>query len=345
MELNRNKRTPENLSALRAVTLSDDFREYSQQEKIAWAKEKATENANYLSSNLGYVVSDRLPYVLLQAATEVLQSIHNRKKLKTRICDRADHYANTMKVLATAILHYDLASNLVGVRDRVTHKLERCDNKLFADRLNMPSRTVDNCIYSLKRAGLYLSFEQREEKETDVGRVYRGVASIKRLNMVIFEMLGLGQFVTVQRAKAKQRKQIKQLEKTPEQEQLDSYRKADDNILFIDASAHCGKATNQNYLREEDLERILDAVEKREQLEPEKADKFSYVATIEEIKTENDFNLNIPRYVDTFEEEEIIELSDISEEIQTINKEMEELDCQLESFCNELSIVPPTGGL
>ncbi|CAK1748622.1 conserved hypothetical protein [Vibrio crassostreae] len=230
MELNRNKRTPENLSALRAVTLSDDFREYSQQEKIAWAKEKATENANYLSSNLGYVVSDRLPYVLLQAATEVLQSIHNRKKLKTRICDRADHYANTMKVLATAILHYDLASNLVGVRDRVTHKLERCDNKLFADRLNMPSRTVDNCIYSLKRAGLYLSFEQREEKETDVGRVYRGVASIKRLNMVIFEMLGLGQFVTVQRAKAKQRKQIKQLEKTPEQEQLDSYRKADDNI-------------------------------------------------------------------------------------------------------------------
>jgi type I restriction enzyme M protein len=122
-------------------------------------------------------------------------------------------------------------------------------------------------------------------------------------------------------------------------------RKVDDNVLFVDASAHCGKATNQNFLREEDLERILEAVEKREQLDPEKADKFSYVAAIEEIKTENDFNLNIPRYVNTFEEEEIIELSDISEDIQTINKEMKKLDSQLENFCNELSIVPPTGGL
>lgn len=220
----------ENVSVTRAKVLADEFRDYSQQEKTAWAKKNAEENAKYLSSSLGYDVSERLPYVLLQAATEVLQSIQNRSKLKTRICDRADHYANTMKVLATAILHYDLASNLVGVRDRVTHKLERCENSLFADRLNMPSRTVDNCIYSLKRAGLYLSFEQREEKDSDVGPVYRGVASIKRLNMVIFEMLGLGQFVTVQRAKAKQRKQIKQLEKTPEQEQLDSYRKVDDKV-------------------------------------------------------------------------------------------------------------------
>lgn len=220
----------QSLSVTRAKMLDDEFKEYTQEEKIAWAKKTAADNAKFLTAQLGYEVNERLPYVLLQAAAEVVKSISNRKILKTRICDRSDHYANAMKVLATAILHYDLASNLVGLRDKITHKLERCDNTIFADRLDMAPRTVDNCIYTLKRAGLYLSFEQREEKDSDVGRVYRGVASIKRLNMVIFEMLGLGQFVTVQRAKAKQRKQIKQLTKTPEQEQLDSYRQVDDKI-------------------------------------------------------------------------------------------------------------------
>ncbi|MCC3798276.1 hypothetical protein ACXHQB_23635 [Vibrio parahaemolyticus] len=219
------------LSVTRAMVLDVEFREYTQEEKIAWAKKTAAENAKFLTENLGYEVNERLPYVLLQAATLVVKSISKRSILKTRICDRSDHYANTMKVLATAILHYDLASNLVGLRNKITHKLERCENSIFAERLRMAPRTVDNCIYTLKRSGLYLSFEQREEKDTDIGgRVYRGVASIKRLNMVIFEMLGLGQFVQVQRAKAKQRKQIKQLAKTPEQEMLDSYRKVDDKV-------------------------------------------------------------------------------------------------------------------
>ena len=219
-----------NLSATRAKALDSEFRDYTREEKKSWAKKKATENAEFLTSSLGYKVSDRLPYVLLQAATLVVESISNRKILKTRICDRSDHYGNTMKVLATAILHYDLASNLVGLRNKITHKLKRCDNSIFSECLDMPSRTVDNCIYTLKRSGLYLSFEQREEKDSDTGRVYRGVASIKRLNMVIFDMLGLGQFVVAQRAKAKQRKQLKQLAKTPEQEQLDSYRDVDDKV-------------------------------------------------------------------------------------------------------------------
>jgi len=114
-----------------------------------------------------------------------------------------------------------------------------------------------------------------------------------------------------------------------------------DNILFIDASAHCGKATNQNFLREEDLERILEAVEKREQLEPEKADKFAYVATRKEIKEENDFNLNIPRYVDTFEPDFPIDINSISQKIKQTDISLTEIDGSIKSFCTELGIESP----
>ncbi|HCH5589180.1 TPA: hypothetical protein NKZ51_004533 [Vibrio parahaemolyticus] len=205
------------------------FTPYTQEQKRAWAKQHATENAQMLTKFLGYEVNSRLPYVLLQAASDVIRSITDRSKLKTRIC-RADHYVNTMKVLATAILHYDLAANLVAVRDRATGKLERCENTLFADKLSMPARTVDNCIYSLKRSGLYLSFEQREEKESEDGKAYRGIASIKRLNSVLFEMLGLGGFLSVQRARAKERAQMKRLRKTPIEEKLEEYRQTDDKV-------------------------------------------------------------------------------------------------------------------
>ncbi|MEZ8306660.1 type I restriction-modification system subunit M [Vibrio splendidus] len=69
-------------------------------------------------------------------------------------------------------------------------------------------------------------------------------------------------------------------------------RKVDDNVLFIDASQHFEKGKNANYLREEDLQRILNAVSKRESI-----DQFSYLASISEI-TEQGYNLNISRYVD-----------------------------------------------
>ena len=68
-------------------------------------------------------------------------------------------------------------------------------------------------------------------------------------------------------------------------------------------------------MQDEDLARILEAVEKREQLEPEKADKFTYVASIKEIAEDNDYNLNIPRYVDTFEEEELVDLETVSDHL------------------------------
>ena len=79
------------------------------------------------------------------------------------------------------------------------------------------------------------------------------------------------------------------------------------DILFIDASQDgmYEKDKNQNKLRLEDLQRITEAYDKYETSE-----KFSYVASLNEIQ-ENDFNLNIPRYVDTFEEEEIIDLDEV----------------------------------
>ncbi|HIF9258715.1 TPA: type I restriction-modification system subunit M [Photobacterium damselae] len=69
-------------------------------------------------------------------------------------------------------------------------------------------------------------------------------------------------------------------------------RKVDDNVLFIDASQHFEKGKNANYLREEDLQRILNAVSKRENI-----DQFSHLASISDI-AEQDYNLNISRYVD-----------------------------------------------
>lgn len=110
------------------------------------------------------------------------------------------------------------------------------------------------------------------------------------------------------------------------------HREQPDNVLFIDASAYFGKATNQNNLRDEDITRIMGAVEKREEI-----DKFAYVATLAEIK-ENDFNLNIPRYVDTFEEEEPIDLSDIAKQLKILEVGMADTDKVIAGFCNELEI-------
>ncbi len=121
---------------------------------------------------------------------------------------------------------------------------------------------------------------------------------------------------------------------------LKKLRKADDNILFIDASAHCGKATNQNFLREEDLERILDAVEQREF-----KDKFSYVALQKEVAKENEFNLNIPRYVDTFKEEESIIINDVATKLKLIDDEINLVDEDIFTFTEQLGIKFPNKGI
>lgn len=257
-----------------------EYVEYTSEQKRQWAKAKATENAQFLSKFLGYQVNDRLPYVLLQVASDLARSVRDRSMIKTRICDRADHYLNSMKVLSVAVLHYDLASNLVGVRDRKTGKLNRCENSLFADLLNMPSRTVDNVIYSLKRSGLYLSIEQREVKETESGETdYRGVASIKRINMVLFERLGFGQLFSVQRAKAKQRAELKRLQKTPAEEQIEAYRKADDKLREKrNAGREAGRAKRESALESQQkqnrTQEVLKAMEQGQSYAQIKA-KFS----------------------------------------------------------------------
>lgn len=107
------------------------------------------------------------------------------------------------------------------------------------------------------------------------------------------------------------------------------------DVLFIDASKHFEKVKNQNRLHSEDIDRIIDTYANRET-----TDKYSYVATLDEIK-ENDYNLNIPRYVDTFEPEEPIDLVEVTAEIKKINNEMVEIDKKVADYCKELGIEKP----
>lgn len=112
-------------------------------------------------------------------------------------------------------------------------------------------------------------------------------------------------------------------------------RTDDQDILFIDASQDFEKVKNQNKLREEDIEKIINIYYNREEI-----DKYSHKASLEEIK-ENDFNLNIPRYVDTFEEEEPVILEDVIKELKDINEEMKKVDEEIKKYCDELGIEAP----
>lgn len=214
-----------------AAAASVEFKPYTSEEKTAWAKQNAAKNAQFLSDQLGFDVNPRIPFVLLQAAADVISTKDGKSRLPAKICSRLDHYQNTIKVLAVAILKYDLANNLVATRDE-NNRMKRCDNGVFANLLNMPSRTVDNCIASLKGCGLYLSFEQREKELDEQGQIigFKGLASIKRLNMALFEMLGLGKAASVQRNKAKQRAEVKKHAKTPAQVKLDDYKACNDKL-------------------------------------------------------------------------------------------------------------------
>ena len=116
---------------------------------------------------------------------------------------------------------------------------------------------------------------------------------------------------------------------------LKKQRENPDDILFIDASQHFEKVGNQNQLRSEDIERIVSTYRKRESIE-----KFSHVAELSEVE-ENDFNLNIPRYVDTFEEEEPVDLAEVSEKLVALENEMGETDKVIAGFCKELGIKAP----
>jgi len=106
------------------------------------------------------------------------------------------------------------------------------------------------------------------------------------------------------------------------------------DLLFIDASGngYYEKGKNQNKLRDEDIQRIVDAYEKYSKIE-----KFAHVATLDEIQ-ENDYNLNIPRYVDTFMEEEPVDLDVVKANISKIKKELVQVEGKMEKYMEELGL-------
>lgn len=107
-------------------------------------------------------------------------------------------------------------------------------------------------------------------------------------------------------------------------------KKADDNVLFIDASHDYQDGKNQNFLRETDLQRILHTVEARKSV-----DKYAYLASSDEV-AENDYNLNIPRYVDTFEEEKEIDLMAVRRERSQLKAELTRLEERMAGYLKEL---------
>ncbi|MEO9863545.1 MAG: type I restriction-modification system subunit M [Yoonia sp.] len=112
-------------------------------------------------------------------------------------------------------------------------------------------------------------------------------------------------------------------------------REHPEDILFVDASTCFEKAKNQNYLRTEDIAKIVDTYRGRAVEE-----RFSHRAALSEV-AENDYNLNIPRYVDTFEPEEPIDLAEVAAELKANAAGMAELDAQIKGFCDELGIEAP----
>jgi len=112
-------------------------------------------------------------------------------------------------------------------------------------------------------------------------------------------------------------------------------REHPEDILFVDASTCFEKAKNQNHLRPEDIRKIVDTYRNRAV-----EDRFSHRAKLSEV-AENDYNLNIPRYVDTFEAEEPIDLAEVAAALKVNAAGMADLDAQIAGFCAELGIEAP----
>lgn len=117
-------------------------------------------------------------------------------------------------------------------------------------------------------------------------------------------------------------------------------RGTNNRVLFVDASGdeHYEKGKNQNNLRDCDIEKIVNTYKTyKTDINFTGEDKYSYVATLDEIK-ENDFNLNIPRYVDTFEEEELIDIDEVKQNIANIEAELAEVQKQMDKYLEELGM-------
>jgi type I restriction enzyme M protein len=108
------------------------------------------------------------------------------------------------------------------------------------------------------------------------------------------------------------------------------------DVLFIDASKDFIKGKNQNKLSQENIDRIVETYKKREDVE-----KFAHVASFEEIR-ENDFNLNIPRYVDTFEEQEEVDIVELGKELVALNQQIKAAENDFLAMLDELAITDET---
>jgi len=111
------------------------------------------------------------------------------------------------------------------------------------------------------------------------------------------------------------------------------------DVFFIDASKEFIKGRNQNKLSEENIKKIVETYQSRQDVE-----KYAHLASFEEIK-ENDFNLNIPRYVDTFDEPEPIDIIQLSKEIVSINKEISKAENEFLAMLDDLQVTEETKDL
>lgn len=104
------------------------------------------------------------------------------------------------------------------------------------------------------------------------------------------------------------------------------------DIFFIDASNEFEKGKNQNKLTHENINKIIATYKNRGDV-----DKYAHVASLEEIK-ENEFNLNIPRYVDTSEEEQVIDLDEVNKQLEQDKQEIAELEAKINEQLKFLGI-------
>ena len=109
-------------------------------------------------------------------------------------------------------------------------------------------------------------------------------------------------------------------------------RENEENIIFIDASKDFEPGKNQNRLRDQDVDKIIKTYTDRLEIE-----KYCHIAPLSEIE-ENDYNLNIPRYVDTFEEEEEIDIKAVQQDLKEIDKQIAEVDKELNVYLKELGL-------
>jgi type I restriction enzyme M protein len=104
------------------------------------------------------------------------------------------------------------------------------------------------------------------------------------------------------------------------------------DVLFIDASREYEDAKNQNKLRPQDVEKIAATYKNFESVE-----KYARRVTYEEIR-ENDFNLNVPRYVDTFGEDEEVDVQAAQKEIDELEAQLAEARAEMKRYLRELGL-------